>query len=352
MRRHLLLAISPLLLGCGLAAQALTPESFRPESPQAEIRIAFDVLKERGIWEELEHSLLAPMLKMAEANLGFGIGQLDDFRIWIRVPADESGQRQRVKRVFVMSGDIGWPKDTEDWDVSRVGDFEAKSQRESDIMVKIGEGMLVQGSRELIEPMVLGKTRPGLPGAEQMSMLAARHPALLHLYADLVAARQSNGDFGFLTEVDYPEDDPAAHLTIRLAAIGDDEDEQRLELQAMVRHPKGEAGLRVTQQAAKEWIEELESHQQLAGLKHIWSAIEFETKGADLIAKLDLGRPRDAIGKIAQIAVPFFTLQTVGRAEAHKAVKDAEEEFKRALEANAKAKAKAERDRQKADKKK
>lgn len=313
-----------LLLAEGGRAQRWTAAAFRPETPQMEIRVDFARLRDRGIWDLVEHSLLVPLLQMAEKEMGFGLGDLDDFRVWVHVPApagDGEGapaeRRPPVHRAVAFQGAVAFPPASADWTEDEIGGQPVRWQG-SEFGALAGGAVLAIGSRELIEPILRGERKGGLPCAEELSLLASREQPLLHLYADLDAARRADGGFGFLTEIEYPAGDEARHLMIRLDSLGD-VDEQQLVLKATVRHARGEEGRVATQSAAREWIDEMKGHRQLGALQRIWSAIEFEREGTDLHARLVLGSPREALGTVAQVLVPIFALREMAQVEAQRA---------------------------------
>jgi hypothetical protein len=341
---HRLLATIPVLLlfpaaPCAQEPAKPTAASFMPDEPQGEFLIDFRTMRERGIWEEVEATLLAPVFRQMEKELGFPLAGLDRLHMWLRMPADAEPQSQ--SRIVVMEGKVALPPSVGNgmWTDERIGDYDAKvfphgPAGRASMIVRVGEDLLVTCPRELAEPVLLGKAKGGRPGADQMSLLSGRTTELLHVYVDLVAARRGKGEFGFLGEIEYPEDDPATHLLLRIRTHGDDDD-PHLMLEGVVRHRKGEQGLELTETAARKWLEEMQQHPRLAALKKIWSAVGFARKGTDLTAQLDLGRPRAGVGVLAQLMAPIFAPRAVAQeaaAAAEAAARAAQEEAKRKAE--------------------
>jgi hypothetical protein len=326
MNRRLAAFAGTLLLPAIAAAQQHPPATaFLPDEPQAEIFVDFKTMRDRGVWEEVERTLLAPAFRQREKELGLSLDGLDRLYMWARA----SGEPQRVQGVRILTGSVGLPPSVngEHWTNGTIGDYEAKVLANGPIvMVRVGTDMLVEGDRELIEPVLLGKAKAGRPGPDQLSLLSGRTTELLHAFVDLDAALQGKGEFGFLKEIQYPEDDRATHLVFRVSTQRDGDDE-RLLLEAVVRHRKGEKGLELTEAGARKWLAEMQKHPRLAALKKIWSAVVVARDGADLTAKLDLGRPREAVGTMAQLMAPLF----VGQAEAREqAAREAAEAAQRA----------------------
>jgi hypothetical protein len=276
------------------------------------------------------------MFRQMEKELGFPLDGLDRLRMWIRLHGDQ----KTPQRLTVMEGRVGLPPSVngDHWTDETIGEHKAKiSVHGNSLFARVGTDLLVQGERELIEPVLLGKAKGGRPGADQMSLLSGRQTDLLHIYVDLLAARGSRGEFGFLDDIEYPDDDPATHLLLRISTQRDGDDE-RLLLEGIVRHRKGEKGLELTEAGAKKWLTEMQAHPRFAALKKIWSAVVFSKKGPDLTAQLDLGRPRAAVGTLAQLISPIFAGRVAVAREEAEAVRAVDEARRAAEEAERRAK--------------
>jgi hypothetical protein len=288
--------------------QPLTAESFMPESPQGEVLVDFARMREHDVWEAVESSLLKAPLRQLEKEAGCKLAGLDRMCMWIRYVEGDA----HPHRITMLTGQVALPPSMqgEFWSVEKVGDHELRAHKYGEQVCVCTDRLLATGNRELIEPALRGETRGGRPGPDLMSLLSGRATGLLHVYADLLAAKGSHADFGFLGQIDYPEDDPATHMLLRVVTTGVDS-EQQLALEATVRHRKGDAGLRATEAAGREWLAQLQKHPQLGALKRLWSAVVVEAKGTDLVARLDLGPPREAVGTLAMLLAPLFVVRQV-----------------------------------------
>ena len=324
----------PLLAGGTLAAfvpaqKPLTAASFMPDEPQAAYAIDLARMREREVWDELEHSLLSTILRRMEQELGFPLDGLDRMQCWVRI-----GDDKEMSRTLTWEGKVGLPPQVNGpgWSTEQIGAHAAKVQGERpEVYVRPADGLLVMGTRALVEPVLLGAQHGGRPSADFLSLVSGRGDTLLYIYTDLRAARGSRGDFGFLDQIQYPEDDPATHLLLRVRLLGDG-DEQRLQLEGVVRHRLGKDGLRATETAGREWLQQLAQHPRLGALKKMWDDVHIASEGPDLVARLDLGRPRDAAGKLAVLA--GLALAPMGdAAAAAAAAREAEQKARAAAEA-------------------
>jgi hypothetical protein len=306
------------------AQKPLTAASFMPDEPQAAYCIDLARMREREVWDELEHTLLSTVLRQMEKELGFPLSGLDRMQCWMHVAAGAEPQHPQPKemeRTLVWEGRVGLPPAVNGpgWSSEQIGEHAVKLHGDrQEVYVRPVDGLLVLGARARMEPVLLGKQTGGRPSADFLSLTSGRGDTLLYIYVDLVATRGGRGDFGFLASMDYPEDDPATHLLLRVRAVGKDDD-QHLHLEGVVRHRLGKRGLEATEVAGRKWLEELAQHPRLIALKKTWDEVKITREGPDLVARLDLGRPRDAAGKLAVLGAVIFAPMTEARAAQERA---------------------------------
>lgn len=301
-----------------LTAAAQEPEAKPPLEPRhffladCENLVFVDLkqLREREIWDELQRSAIGMALGPLEKEGGFPLADLD--RVWMQALVAKGGERPDVRQIGIFEGNQGLalPESVsrnETYQKSEIGGctvFERSLGRLQELIAVPRPELRIFGTRELIEPVLLGERRDGLPTPMVQSLLSGRGDNVVYVIFDARQGMPGNEIMGRLIgTVEWPEDDVPSHLLARVRITGE-ADDPHLEVEVILRHPLGKAGLDASEAAAKAWLESLQSHPRLGALKHVWKTIEIKRDRADLVLRKDLGRSRDAVGTLALMLAP------------------------------------------------
>ncbi|GAB4157530.1 MAG: hypothetical protein Fur0037_25430 [Planctomycetota bacterium] len=296
-------------IASSVAAQApLTAASFLP--PDYEIAVLADLarMRECGIWDELDHSVLSVVLRKMEEQSGMRADDIDRVRVVI-VPERRDGDSDEAAEFRILylcegRGDLGRSGKHEGWIEERIGSFDCLSSGR-ELLLWPAQGLRVQGRRELIEPVLTGKPWNGLPHPDLLSLLsgAAKNLAYVVAAVDTPSLRRRI-NIDLLQEIEWPESDPPTWLMLRLVASGT-ADDPGLSLQAVLRHREGKKGLSISKESVQERLAEAAKN-SLPALRGFWRKVELRADGVDLVAEADLGRARAGVATLAQLLAPVL----------------------------------------------
>lgn len=267
-------------------------------------------LRARGIWDELEVSVLKVAFRQLEKECGFPLAALDRVTM-VADPPQEGGMALRVRQVCVLEGNA--PLDVPDrvargsWQRDMVGGQAVwRRAGAGELFVRPRPELQVSGAEELIAPVLEGRPRAGQPCADVLSLLSGRGDNLAYFVIDVGASRlQRTVLQRLLGEVAWPDGDAPAFLLLRLRAIGE-ADDPHLEVESVVRHGRAGEGLAITVGAVDAWLEQIQKEPQLRALKPLWPSLVKKQDRTDLSLRLDLGRARDAVGRVALLLAPLL----------------------------------------------
>ena len=111
-------------------------------------------------------------------------------------------------------------------------------------------------------------------------------------------------------EASWPEGDEPTFVLLRLRATGE-ADDPHLEVEAVIRHAKAAEGMAATEKLVDGWIEKTQKDPQFAGLKPLWPRLERRKDRSDVTLRVDLGRPREAVGYVALLMAPILKPRSV-----------------------------------------
>jgi hypothetical protein len=222
---------------------------------------------------------------------------VQDFRDVKQVAVIESSKKLGLPESILRGG---WKKDT-------VGAFEVyRHPQDDEVTVCPRPEMRVVGSASIVEPVLEGKPHTGQPCADILSLLSGRGDNLVYLAVDVSGPVLRESLLArLLPGVTWPENDGPTFMLARVRAIGDDDD-PHLEVEGVLRHSKDGEGLATTGKAVDEWLEKMKQDPQLRALEPLWPSLVRKVDRTDLTLRLDLGRSRDAVGKLAVLLSPVF----------------------------------------------
>jgi hypothetical protein len=274
------------------------------------VAIDLAAMRESGVWEDFEATLLKLAMKEFEEELGQPLLAIDRF---VSVMELQDGH---AKAIYVLEGnrELVWPKWTEsEWiKTSQVGGAEARGYSDvgGDVWMRPEATILLGGDRAALEASVVGKGRGGLPSPDVMSLLAGRARTLAWAVADLSFDHAHTWVAeAFFDDEQWPAGQAPTFFALRLLTEGD-ADDPRLVLHAAFRHGADERGAAWTKQAVEKMIERVRTEPKLVLLRPLLRKVEHGFDRGDYVVRVDAGRPRDAIGVLAALAGPLFMLRS------------------------------------------
>jgi hypothetical protein len=326
---------NPFVLACSFSFVAVLPaqkpidaKAFLPTDYRNVVFVDLATIRKKGVWDELEASVLKAAFKQIEKESGIELKALDRLTA-VAVPGADDAERRSNQppdhtEVFVLEGNVrlGMSESVrQNWAEEQVGAFATRVQRGgmNTMCVAPKPEVLVTGSESIVRPVLEGKPNAGLPCADVMSLLSGRAEPLAYFVFDVAAP--------FLAEHLLHEVFPDAvwadgqspvFLCVRVLATGD-ADDPHLVLEAVLRHTAAGPGMDVSAKAADALLERLAAMPQMRAVKPVLRRVEKKRDRSDLVYSLDLGRTRDAIGQLAVLALPMFMPYSVETTEAVRA---------------------------------
>ena len=277
-------------------------------------------LRDRGIWEDLEVSVLKFAFAQIEKENGFPLAALDRVTM-VAEPPVERGMGISVRPVCVLEGnrELGVPESVArgGWSKQTFGAYDVhhRGGGNDETCVCPRPEMRVTGNTDIVRPVLEGKPNLGQPCADVLSLLSGRGDNVAYLVIDVgTPLLRKTVLQRLLGETAWPEGDEPTFVLLRLRATGE-ADDPHLEVEAVIRHAKAAEGLAETDKLVDAWLEKTQKDPQFLGLKPLWPRLERKKDRTDVTLRFDLGRPREAVGHVALLMAPMLP-RAPGRAEA------------------------------------
>ncbi len=281
-------------------------------------------LRERGIWADLEISVLKVVFEQMQKEIGFPLLALDRVTMVADFGAEgeqAEGMQRNVREVLVFEGNrpLGIPDSIARgrWTQGTVGKFEVRRREPGgETFVQPRPELQVRGASSVIEPVLDGKPHAGLPCADVMSLLSGRGDNLVYFSFDVANALLRNSALGVLFPgTEWPEGDAPTFLFCRVRATGV-ADDPHLEVEAVLRHQKEGEGIAVSDAAVDAWIERMKKEPTMRAVRPLFQRLEKRHDRGDLCLRVDLGRTREAVGHLATLAMPILAPRAAQQAQA------------------------------------
>ncbi len=314
------LAIPILLAAAAVPAQdparvQLGPRSFFPEEYTGELYVNMDALLETDLWEEVERSLVSkPMLAAFRRNFGFRLTDLEEIRIGmvpkkVTYPGGYETYRQLAVTVFLGGRDLALPKPRKrEWDHNRrtnnqIGglnvvqegmDTEERHWSQPMLWVMPKPGCLVYGDKRLVEPVLKGERRGGVPHPELMAVTVGRRPLAYYAVRLQYDKQFLQNAVPFPFEW-YTEDDKPTFLTLRINLGAKS---QASTATMRIRFTDGSKGPDLFEKETRASFKKLDTDRffkRMAFLKKFTKRLTFKKTGADLEISCDLGDAKQAV---------------------------------------------------------
>src|SRR5262245_17814743 len=251
-------------------------------------------LRERGIWADLEVSVLKVVFKQMEKEFGLQLAALDRVTMVGDLGEQpEAGELvlRNLREVLVLEGNeaLGVPSSVEHgrWQQATVGKHTVRRRdtMRPETFAQPCPEMQVSGATDVIEAALEGKPAAGLPCADVMSLLSGRGDNLAYLAFEVgnpLLRKQALG--ALFPDTEWPEGDAPTFLFARVRVIGE-ADDPHLEVEAVLRHLKEGPGLEASGAAVDEWIERLKKDPKMVAVRPLLQRVEKKVDRADLVLR-------------------------------------------------------------------
>lgn len=287
-------AVSSFLsLVAAVAAQepaARSADSFAPPGHLGEGQIDVAAARECGLLAVLREWLATTEFADLEERMGLSFDDVHRLRVWVGQSAREGGPPDLRQAVAVFEGSdaLVLPAAVEGHERTTIAGYpalqHAEEGRDSQVRVGIRPGLLVSGSRRLVEPL-LAPGKEGKPDA-RLRAIAKERDALLYFTAMLPAPAPA--DAAAVGEPDL--------LALRLRRVdGDGGELLRIEL---VVHCAGKLLPRELFAGFESRRKALLADEQVAAHHAVLRRIELEHTATDVMANLELGNGRELLDTV------------------------------------------------------
>jgi hypothetical protein len=287
----------------------LTAKAFLPDDHRHVACADLAAMRTRGIWDELEVSVMKMIFSQLEREIGFPLASLDRVTMVAALP-DGIGGNQLPKQIVVFEGNAplplhdrvaGWPMET-------IANHEVRRRPNGrDLLVQPRPELYVEGLEEWVRRPLEGQPYTGAPCADVMSLLSGRADQLAYFAIDITHPQLKNNLLAKLfPDVEWPEGEAPTFLCLRVLVLGD-ADDPHLGIEAVLRHAREGEGVTISEKAADAFLAGLPKIPEMRAALPVLKKVEKKRDHGDLVYGVDLGRARDAIGHLATLAVPIFT---------------------------------------------
>lgn len=305
-------ALAPFVLALSslAAQQPFKASDWLPDDYRNFVQVDLKALRDQGVWDELESSALKMLFTMMEKEAGFALTALDRVTQVAMFPAD-APPGQDAQRVVVLEGNEELPVPeriarSTSYQPAKVGEFEVMRSVRDWLFFRPRPEVQVEGDLAVLQHTLEGKPGLGAPCADILSLRSTRKTSLIEFAVDLTAELPRQQVLGKLfAGHEWPAGDAPQLVYGRLHGTGD-ADDPHVVCEVVLRHLKAGEGLATTAKALDELFAKAQEVPQAAMLRPLIAAIERSTDHGDLILKLDLGRARDAAGKLAMAMAPLL----------------------------------------------
>ncbi|MFO1077658.1 MAG: hypothetical protein U1E73_08015 [Planctomycetota bacterium] len=306
----------------GLTAQApFKATDYLPDDYRMFVKVDLAALRDQGVWEGLEAGPVKMVFGMMEKEAGFALDALD--RVTLCAVFEEGrdeNDRRDPNRIVVLEGNqpLGVPDsvaNNSSWHKEAIGGQEIwRLASHEEVFFQPRPEVRVEGSLALVKAPLEGKPHQGMPCADVLSLQSTRKQAFVHYGIDAAAPMVKREMLGKIFEgVEWPEGDAPQYLYGRVYATGE-QDDPHVGLEVVVRHKNEGAGLATTEKALDALFAKVAANPQMMIVKGLLANVQRKRDRGDLVLTLDLGRTRDAAGKIAMIAMPLMMVGTTPQA--------------------------------------
>jgi len=308
---HLINPVSVLgLLVAALPAQSqkLKARNFFFDGYTTVFCIDMKKVRDVGVWDDFCVGPAKMALNLTEKMGGYKFEELERVTMVRKAAVAGDGSDGDGYEVVAIesSGVIGdlWNEFGE-WSAVEVADYTlmVNEWEGHGAYVRVTPNLRVSGPTEVLETVLGGELRSGLPSGEVMSLTAGQKGLLAYGVIDLRdGALLREVKENILPDADWPSDDPLALVCIRLLMRGD-EDDPHVSLEVVLRHRKDGAGLVASEAAVTLALQKLRARKEARMFLPLLKKVQRSRDATDAVWRLDLGRARVAAGMLSTLAL-------------------------------------------------
>jgi hypothetical protein len=293
-------------------AAKLTAQSFLPDDYRNIAFADLKALRDRGIWDELEVSVLKLAFEQIRKELGCPLADLD--RITMVAAMLERDGRMQIAELSVMEGNKGLPLPPSvvgeriggtGWETGQFGEFTVR-RRNDELIVQPRAEVIVTGHAPWVEATLSGRARGGQPCADLMSLLSGRADTLAATAFDLETPRVGEViKAQVFQDAKWPEGDAPQFVSVRLLSSGADDD-PHLGAEVVLRHRAPGGGVTASVEAIEAILKHWREDPTKQALRAVLKEAKVTVDRGDVVLRGDLGRARNAVGTLATLVMPIF----------------------------------------------
>lgn len=311
--------LQPLALAFALttlpAQEPFKVSDYVPNDYRVVMRADLKAMRDQGIWDELENGAMKMLLAAMERESGFALVALDRVMMVASFAAD-APPRHDPDRIVIMEGNaqLELPHSATrntNYQPAKIGGHDVLVHSQSSwLYFQPRPEVRIEGARAALEPMLSGKPSAGQPCADILSLRSTRKDSLVEMAFDLTIPTLRDETIGKLfADTEWPEGQAPQFLYARMHAIGD-ADDPHFGVELVLRHVGDGDGVAVTEKAIDGLLAKVAAEPKLKMVQQLLAKLERTRDRGDLILKLDLGRARDAGGKLAMAMMATMTTST------------------------------------------
>ena len=275
-----------------------TAASFVPGDHRCEVVIDFAALRDTGLIDDLQASMMGMMLKQAEKEMGVPFAALERIRLYPELPDSESDSQQGGIAIIEGNDKMSMP-DKAGKETAKIGDYEVvldSASDDPDLWVDVGPGLLVYGTRHVVAPLLDGSKKAGPTNAE-LAALGGGDGVLFKAAMFLSPAMFGGANPMEEMGIDLPETG-----AVRLVSETVD-DEDTFVLEVVARFADAEKGPEAMVQMAMAQLQGMAAHPMMGEqLKPMMEKLDIKAQGNDAVARLKLGTSRELVTALSGLA--------------------------------------------------
>ncbi|HEX5051227.1 MAG TPA: hypothetical protein VFZ65_05610 [Planctomycetota bacterium] len=307
------LALAPFVLALTAlpAQQPFRISDYLPNDYRCMMRVDLKAMRDQGIWDDFESGAMKMMIGSLEREAGFPLASLDRV-MQIATFAPDAAPRQDPDRLVTLEGNAPLERRNDpNYTSEKIGGHDVLVHAQSQwLCFQPRPEVRIEGARVLLEPVLAGKPNAGAPCADILSLQSTRKHNLIEFAFDLTVPMLREESLGKLfAGVEWPDGQAPRFLYGCVHALGE-ADDPHFGVQIVVRHLTAGDGLAATEKALDGLLAKVAAEPKLRMVHDLLAGLERSRDHGDLILKVDLGRTRDAAGKLAMAMMAMTTTRT------------------------------------------
>ncbi|MCR9246454.1 MAG: hypothetical protein NXI31_15580 [bacterium] len=295
-------------------------QAYLPADHHNRVFVDLHMMRETGVWDELTVGPMKMMITQGEQAMGVDFETLNRITMVPMATKQTEGRRSRGPSqqvvVFEGKGELempGFVLNDESYVESKIGEVTVRRKETwgDEVFFQPSPDVQVFGATALLQSVLEGEKRMGVPCADILSLLSSRRKGLLFHAVVHLQDMALNDEIiaGIRGDEQWPEGGEPRYMSIAISAIGDPDD-PNLQAELVFRHALEGDSVAVTKKRFGSLIEQAKAIPQARMLKPVLEKIETAVDQGDLSYRVDLGRGRQAAGTLAMGVLPWLMMGT------------------------------------------